>query len=219
MRRLPWVLLLGALGCHLAPPPVVSTGPRGMPKPAPPAACGDRCPPRGGEIALGCDHVCHLDGDGRVLCWGNNEHGQLGRAGVPFASRPELVAEAQGALHIAAARDATCALMAEGHVVGWGREPAWSEVRARPAEVPDLAGTVALAMGREHLCALGGDGRVRCREMANGAVEVAGLSDTAAIGLAEGQLCALGRDRRARSVDLWRTRGPTLISGTRGRCT
>lgn len=71
------------------------------------------------ELSLGGGHGCARQSNGRVLCWGSNDAGQLGplgpgvRTGAPVAVRgvQDAVSIAMGARHGCAARkggDATC---------------------------------------------------------------------------------------------------------------
>ena len=82
------------------------------------------------QVAVGVWHVCALQRDGRVLCWGGNKHGQVGvsrkssarcfhdyscvhePATVPGVRARQVVT---GAFH-------SCALEADGHVKCWGRD-------------------------------------------------------------------------------------------------
>jgi alpha-tubulin suppressor-like RCC1 family protein len=41
-------------------------------------------------LAVGVDHACAVEGDGRVRCWGDNDHGQLGSGDAP-RDHPEAV--------------------------------------------------------------------------------------------------------------------------------
>ncbi len=43
-------------------------------------------------LAAGCEHNCALQEDGELLCWGNNEHGQLGDGTTVSRATPRPVA-------------------------------------------------------------------------------------------------------------------------------
>jgi alpha-tubulin suppressor-like RCC1 family protein len=69
--------------------------------------------PRGG-------HACALVAQGKVTCWGNNRHGQLGRA-VSDKGTPAEIAGLAGAVEITAGAEITCARFESGAAACWGR--------------------------------------------------------------------------------------------------
>ncbi len=128
------------------------------------------------DLTFGLRHGCLLAADGAVLCWGDDELGQLGlpasadlerRRGhacrptpAPVPGLPRLVALDAGWIH-------TCGLTAEGGVVCWGEDTLDQLGRAAegpaPAAVEALPGpAAALSAGGFHTCALGRDGGVAC---------------------------------------------------------
>jgi alpha-tubulin suppressor-like RCC1 family protein len=64
-------------------------------------------------------HSCAVVNDGRVLCWGSNEHGQLGDGTTTDRLAP-VVAVRSGALSVTCGTRHTCALMQDGTVSCWG---------------------------------------------------------------------------------------------------
>ena len=129
----------------------------------------------GGE--LGCDwqslyagdlHVCALDGDGSVWCWGANEEGQLGTAANSLfeADARQTVPPVMGIVSIAAGPAHTCALGSQGEVWCWGRntsgQVSWPRRNSDPAineptriEVPIVPSV--LLVGPARSCVSGGD--------------------------------------------------------------
>ena len=134
-------------------------------------------------LALGRQHSCARLEGGRVVCWGDHEHGQLG-LGEPLeesaqgrlleasAARPvELGGRASqvvaGDLH-------TCALLEGGGVRCWGdnkfgqlgashtRTVGDDETPATQADVVLGAPATRLAAGSYHTCAVLQSGQVRC---------------------------------------------------------
>lgn len=73
------------------------------------------------DLAMGYGHTCALVADGRVLCWGVNNTGQLGDrtlASKPFPN--EVVGLPDGVRALAADHGSTCALLEDGDVSCWG---------------------------------------------------------------------------------------------------
>ena len=124
-------------------------------------------------LALGSYHTCSVRFDGRVLCWGGNQQGQLGdgttdartspvRVPLPDAS---VVALAAGFRH-------TCAALTTGEVYCWGENtdgqvsPDAGSIVTSPVRVPlegvDFHGVNGLAAGEYHTCAALADGRIVC---------------------------------------------------------
>jgi eukaryotic-like serine/threonine-protein kinase len=129
---------------------------------------GARVPFEPGAAALwgGGRHNCALR-DGRLVCWGSNQRGQLGDGTWESRNAPVLVnigpvrTAALGEYH-------SCALTADGRVSCWGRNTRGELGRRaprlieRPLEVPGLGAATALASGRQHVCALLAGGKVSC---------------------------------------------------------
>ena len=81
------------------------------------------------SISSGNSHSCALLTDGKVMCWGLNDHQQLGGNSGIITHQPwhedayRSVVEVPGittATAIALGRDHSCALLAEGKVKCWG---------------------------------------------------------------------------------------------------
>lgn len=140
---------------------------------------------RATTVAAGAAHSCAIAAsEGRVLCWGNNSHGQLGRgsaSGKPAALTPSAppVAFSQRSLGVDAAALAVggagaCVLLGKGNVVcsrtrdqaAFAAPPkAAARVRVAEAEakpVLGIKGAKAIAAGSAHSCAIVAEGRVRC---------------------------------------------------------
>jgi len=75
------------------------------------------------ELVAGGDHTCaRLRRDGRVLCWGRNEAGEVGAGDEePVHPRPTVVEGLSGARELSAGRHHTCARGDRGDVHCWGR--------------------------------------------------------------------------------------------------
>jgi alpha-tubulin suppressor-like RCC1 family protein len=125
-------------------------------------------------ITTGEQHTCVRRRSGRVSCFGQNEHGQLGDG----SNRPSIAAiEVKGitdAAEVSAGERHTCVRRTNGAVVCWGAndsgqlgvfdpsgEPAPSS--SIPLAVASLTTPVkAIAAGWNHTCALSGNGKVTC---------------------------------------------------------
>jgi alpha-tubulin suppressor-like RCC1 family protein len=72
-------------------------------------------------ITAGENHTCALTYAGEVLCWGNNDEGQLGIGNTDMQLIPAFVnALGEGNLSIQAGMRFTCAQAADGKVKCWG---------------------------------------------------------------------------------------------------
>ncbi len=123
------------------------------------------------SISAGLTHACVLRGDATVACWGDNDHGQLGNGdlAVTQSATPITVPALSGVRGIAAATDATCALLADGTVSCWGfrlHDYAVDHLApgdtATPETVAGVADVVEIVAGQMHFCARRSDGRVLC---------------------------------------------------------
>ncbi|MGE0404137.1 MAG: RCC1 domain-containing protein [Kofleriaceae bacterium] len=75
------------------------------------------------HVSAGVFHVCAIDTDGALWCWGSNDHGQLGtRADSPGESTgvPGLASTMMGWTAVATSADHTCGISDE-KVYCWGR--------------------------------------------------------------------------------------------------
>jgi alpha-tubulin suppressor-like RCC1 family protein len=115
-------------------------------------------------VATGYEHSCALSKAGAVLCWGANEHGQLGNNST-VASSPVPVAVqglSSGVTALAAGTDHTCALVLQDGgtaVLCWGRNDhgqlgdGTTIDRPAPVAVPISQAITSLAAGGYHTCA------------------------------------------------------------------
>jgi len=113
-------------------------------------------------VALGQWHSCALTTGGGVVCWGENNYGQVGDGTTTPRSSPTAVSGlASGVAAIAAGQNHTCALTTGGGVLCWGNN-SYGQV-GEPTAVSGLAsGVAAIAAGGAHTCALTTGGAVAC---------------------------------------------------------
>jgi alpha-tubulin suppressor-like RCC1 family protein len=112
------------------------------------------------QVIAGYLHFCALERDGRVLCWGSNEHGQLGDPAAASPT-PRRVPGVDQATDLIATKSQACALRAGGAVVCWGARSQGSEDGSAPRAVPDLQATRLAAHGGD-ICAIDRAGVPRC---------------------------------------------------------
>jgi alpha-tubulin suppressor-like RCC1 family protein len=117
------------------------------------------CPDDLVEIAAGTSHSCALRANGRVFCWGDNEHNQLGSPSKTDTSHVMTLAALGGeARSVAAGARHTCALLSSGGVVCWGDnargqlgDSSTSDFSPRAVGIDKAR---AVVTGSSHSCAL-----------------------------------------------------------------
>lgn len=131
-------------------------------------------------ITAGSYHSCAIVGDGLLLCWGSNDHGQTGRGpgGAVDEPSPAIVALPAGShvAQVSAGLLHTCAVLTDGSLWCWGADTtgavgtglspdggfATSDVLT-PARVGGLGSpAAAVTSGYLHTCALLVEGKVLC---------------------------------------------------------
>ena len=129
-------------------------------------------------VSVSGDFGCARRSDGRVLCWGANNYGQLGRGSTSPANDAVAapVTGVTGALSVSVGADYACARLAKG-VRCWGRNQ-WGQLgaasvaafSATPVAVVDptartldpvFGRLTQLSAGAAHACVVA-DGRVYC---------------------------------------------------------
>jgi alpha-tubulin suppressor-like RCC1 family protein len=117
-------------------------------------------------VATGERHVCGINPDGTVTCFGDDQMGQVGSA---INGKLEGLT---GATAIAAGVAFTCARLNTGRVSCWGlndlgqlghapKRPGENIDRV-PSPVDGIEGAVAIAVGHFHACAVVSGGAVSC---------------------------------------------------------
>lgn len=95
------------------------------------------------SITAGRGHTCallgpesHAGNAGEVVCWGANEHGQAGTPTPEVALPPARVSGLSAVVALRAGGDATCAVLASGHLACWGDDSAGQLGRGRELQAP-----------------------------------------------------------------------------------
>ncbi len=132
-------------------------------EPAPPSALGIRT-----EVAVGGTHSCSLRSSGSAVCWGANDHGQLGDGTRSPAPRPGAAVEGGPFAVLASGLSHVCALTREGEAYCWGSNAQGQLGRsgetqsASPTRVTGGGRFVRLTAGGSHTCGLTAGGDVLC---------------------------------------------------------
>jgi alpha-tubulin suppressor-like RCC1 family protein len=122
------------------------------------------------SIAAGLDHVCGIQLDGSVVCFGGNDSGQLGAQGTNLIGPVNVSLGLPMAQAVAAGGASTCMLAMDGTVYCWGditqrigivvdggAPPNW-----KPLHISLPSSAVNISVGYTHACAVLGDGTVWC---------------------------------------------------------
>jgi alpha-tubulin suppressor-like RCC1 family protein len=113
------------------------------------------------SLAAGRGHVCGLDANQRIRCWGSNTHGQIGNGGVGPSSPPETPAGEY--VHVSTGGEHTCAITAASETFCWGRNDqgqlgTFSFVDAYAPLRVGISEATIIGTGRAFSCANVGNG-------------------------------------------------------------
>lgn len=120
------------------------------------------------HIAVGGDHTCAIASDGRVMCWGRGNAGQLGSGPSENQPLPAEVPGVVGAVELSAGDQFSCARLMDGTVTCWGAN-SFGQLGAgdvvshtEPVPVRALTNAVQIASAGDHSCAVRATGDVMC---------------------------------------------------------
>ena len=151
------------------------------------------------QIVAGAAHTCALEGQGRVMCWGQNAHGQLGDPTVGAEldgnrGTPRRVANLPFIQSMHAEQNTTCAVSDTGELYCWGEG---FGPQAMGVRVPQ---TRAAAMGPGFVCLATRSGELWCGgENMTFAPDIQasvlpGYDATVGVAVGNGFVCAQRRD-------------------------
>lgn len=122
-------------------------------------------------LSAGSAHTCALVSGGAVMCWGQNDRGQVGD-GTSGNVRPQATAVTlgQAASAVTAGASHSCALLQDGTVKCWGDNyygqlgtgTAMDEFDSPTPVLGLAAGVKAVAAGSSHTCIITAGGGVQC---------------------------------------------------------
>ena len=121
-----------------------------------------------GTISAGRGHSCALVDDGRAVCWGSNDNGQLGDGSFDMRPKPTLVAGDFTFSQISAGLNHTCGLTTGNEVVCWGANTSGqlgdgtTQLRNAPVRINSTVSFRLVRAGRDHTCGLSNSRTVWC---------------------------------------------------------
>jgi len=148
------------------------------------------------QIAAGGDFACALRRRGTVVCWGDNEAGQLGTTPDVRRHGPTDLALAD-VVQVTVGRHRAFARRRDRTLVCWGKGI------GAPSQVPQLDGVVDVAVGNDQTCAIVNEGRVVCwghgpvvgagvaRDSTDLLAPIAGISGATSLAIGTSHACAL----------------------------
>ena len=156
-------------------------------------------------IQAGAEHTCAITGTGAgavAVCWGRNDHGQLGDGTTVDRPSPVNVGGLAQPTAIAAGGLHTCAL-AGGEVWCWGANAdgqlgnGLAADRSTPVSVAAASGVTFIAAGGAHTCVVGSGGAMQCwglgtsGQLGNGATSTSAVpTAVSALGSPATAVCA-----------------------------
>ena len=153
------------------------------------------------QIAGGPSHTCARLAGGTVLCWGQNDQGQVGDDTTTPRPRPTPVRGLTDAVEIAAGQSHTCARRKDSSVSCWGGNgfgqlgDGATKDRGAPAAVTGLRDVAQIACGGMRSCARLVDGTVSCWGIGQSPRgPVPGLVAIADIAVGGAHACARAKD-------------------------
>jgi alpha-tubulin suppressor-like RCC1 family protein/tRNA A-37 threonylcarbamoyl transferase component Bud32 len=112
------------------------------------------------SVVAGGTHSCLVSVAGKVICWGGNDHGQLGIVSTERTTSPQALGVDAQFVAITAGASHTCAITRDGAAWCWGSDDRGQsgdrslKSKLAPSRVADSHVFWAIAAGDMHTCAL-----------------------------------------------------------------
>lgn len=129
-------------------------------------------------IAAGLTHTCARRADGAVLCWGQNQNGQLGSPTLTLTG--PIAVPGVVAAELSAGYYNTCARLADGTVRCWGNNT-WGQLGDGTNRVAARPAITAMRLGGAAAEIRVGSG-FTCARLTTGVVQCAGINAAGALG-------------------------------------
>jgi alpha-tubulin suppressor-like RCC1 family protein len=120
-------------------------------------------------VASGGSHSCAIMSDGSVMCWGQNESGQLGSGDTAAHLTPGRVPGIAAAIFLSCGASHTCVVLEDTTVRCWGSNASGQLGIGRADDNPhpkpedtSLQGAKKIQTGNSHTCAEMADKTVKC---------------------------------------------------------
>ena len=117
----------------------------------------------GSSVAVGNEYTCAIrQNDSRVLCWGQNDHGQLGDGTMTDRPDPTLINSTAAFASVAAGYGYTCAIqLNNSRLICWGIYYIGDSIN--PKLINDTSAFSSVSVNVRHACAIRtNDSRVMC---------------------------------------------------------
>lgn len=149
------------------------------------------------QVVVGGLHVCALMLDGSVMCWGNNETGQIGNSGCYPRCQPMSVQGLAGkVIKLSTGEYTTCAIIeSDGSVMCWGDQYGYSATPIQGfTDATNVQNACALTLTGDVWCWAGSD----CVDSLTNATLV--LQNASSISSDEYNMCAITKDNSVKCM-------------------
>lgn len=152
------------------------------------------------RLAVAGNHTCAIRYDRRVVCWGANNHGQLGLGDARMRDTPTVVTSLTDVTQVAVGTNHSCVLQRSGQVWCWGdnrfgQSAGSTTQQTTPMRVSALSNVMKIAAGGNTTCALQSDGYLICWGAEIGDVPsftpIRAVSDVADMAIGYAHACAV----------------------------
>ncbi len=120
------------------------------------------------SLAAGGAHTCAVTPERTAVCWGKNDHGQLGDGSQMRRTEPVAVVDLVAVRGVSVGESHSCARVDDGTARCWGQNDVGElangsqEDRALPIMIPGLFKVTDVRLGSRTTCALTEDSRIWC---------------------------------------------------------